>query len=93
MADRHPDGFCKLIADRRSHRILGAHVLGNYSAEIVQVVATAISAGMDVEKLAESQFAFPTFTEAVSLAAQKACRDIGIVHFPPAWSSLESLDS
>ncbi len=92
VADGHPDGFCKLIADRRSHRILGAHVLGNYSAEIVQVVATAISAGMDVEQLAEIQFAFPTFTEAVSLAAQKACRDIGIGQFPPAWSSLESLD-
>ena len=92
VADGHPDGFCKLIADRRSHRILGAHVLGNYSAEIVQVVATAMSAGMDVEQLAEIQFAFPTFTEAVSLAAQKACRDIGIGQFPPTWSSLESLD-
>ncbi len=92
VADGHPDGFCKLIADRRSHRILGAHVLGNYSAEIVQVVATAMSADMTVEQLAEVQFAFPTFTEAVSLAAQKTCRDIGVGEFPPAWSSLESLD-
>jgi pyruvate/2-oxoglutarate dehydrogenase complex dihydrolipoamide dehydrogenase (E3) component len=92
VADGHPDGFCKLIADRRSYRILGAHVLGNYSAEIVQVVATAMSVGMNVEQLAEMQFAFPTFTEAISMAAQKACRDIGIGQFPPAWSSLESLD-
>ena len=92
VADGHPEGFCKLIADRRSHRVLGAHVLGNYSAEIVQVVATAMSAGMNVEQLAEMQFAFPTFTEAISMAAQKACRDIGIGQFPPAWSSLESLD-
>ena len=92
VADGHPDGFCKLIADRRSYRILGAHVLGNYSAEIVQVVATAMCAGMNVEQLAEMQFAFPTFTEGVSMAAQKACRDIGIGQFPPAWSSLESLD-
>ncbi len=91
VADGHPEGFCKLIADRRSYRVLGAHVLGNYSAEIVQVVATAMSAGMNVEQLAEMQFAFPTFTEAISMAAQKACRDIGIGQFPPAWSSLESL--
>lgn len=91
VADGHPEGFCKLIADRHSHRILGAHVLGNYSAEIVQVVATAMSAGMNVEQLAEMPFAFPTFTEAISMAAQKACRDIGIGQFPPAWSSLESL--
>ena len=92
VADGHPDGFCKLIADRRSYRILGAHVLGNYSAEVVQVVATAMCAGMNIEQLAEMQFAFPTFTEGVSMAAQKACRAIGIGQFPPAWSSLESLD-
>ena len=88
VADGHPDGFCKLIADRRSHAILGAHVLGEYSAETVQVVATAMRAGMSVEQLAEMQFAYPTFTEAVSMAAQKVCRAIGIGQFPPAWSYL-----
>ena len=88
VADGHPDGFCKLIADRRSHAILGAHVLGEYSAETVQVVATAMAAGMTVDQLAEMQFAFPTFTEAVSMAAQKACRTIGIGQYPAAWSYL-----
>lgn len=88
VADGHSDGFCKLIADRHSHAILGAHVLGEYSAETVQVVATAMSAGMSVEQLAEMQFAFPTFTEAVSMAAQKVCRSLGIGRFPPAWSDL-----
>jgi pyruvate/2-oxoglutarate dehydrogenase complex dihydrolipoamide dehydrogenase (E3) component len=88
VADGRPDGFCKLIADRHDHAILGAHVLGEYSAETVQVVATAMRAGMKVEQLAEMQFAYPTFTEAVSMAAQKACRTIGIGQFPPAWSYL-----
>jgi len=88
VADGRSDGFCKLIADRSSHAILGAHVLGEYSAETVQVVATAMRAGMNVEQLAEMQFAFPTFTEAVSMAAQKVCRSIGIGQFPPAWSYL-----
>ena len=88
VADGHSDGFCKLIADRRSHAILGAHVLGEYSAETVQVVATAMRAGMNVDQLAEMQFAFPTFTEAVSMAARKACRTIGIGQFPPSWSDL-----
>ena len=88
VADGHAEGFCKLIADRSSHRILGAHVLGEYSAETVQVVATAMSGGMTVEQLADMQFAFPTFTEAVSMAAQKACRVLGTGHFPTAWSYL-----
>jgi pyruvate/2-oxoglutarate dehydrogenase complex dihydrolipoamide dehydrogenase (E3) component len=80
--------FCKLIADRQNHHILGAHVLGEYSAETVQVVATAMSAGMTVEQLAEMQFAYPTFTEAVSMAAQKVCRQIGTGQFPAVWSYL-----
>jgi pyruvate/2-oxoglutarate dehydrogenase complex dihydrolipoamide dehydrogenase (E3) component len=88
VADGHTDGFCKLIADRRSHAILGAHVLDEYSAETVQVVATAMSAGMSVEQLAEIQFAFPTFTEGISMAAQKVCRSLGVGHFPPVWSYL-----
>ena len=88
VADGRPDGFCKLIADRRTHAILGAHVLGEYSAETVQTVAACMAAGLPVEQVAELQLAFPTFTEAVSMAAQKICRTIGIGSFPQAWSFL-----
>ncbi len=88
VADGHIDGFCKLIVDRADHRILGAHLVGEYSAESVQVVATAMSSGMIADQLAEMQFAYPTFTEAISMAAQKACRAIGTGHFPAAWSYL-----
>ena len=91
VADGHSDGFCKLIADRSNHHVLGAHVLGEYSAETVQVVATAMSAGMTVEQIADMPFAFPTYTEGVSMAAQKICRDIGAGHFPVAWSYLPAI--
>jgi pyruvate/2-oxoglutarate dehydrogenase complex dihydrolipoamide dehydrogenase (E3) component len=92
VADGHPDGFCKLIADRRTHTILGAHVLGEYSAETVQTVAACMAAGLSVEKVAELQLAFPTFTEAVSMAAQKICRTLGIGRFPQVWSYLGADD-
>jgi pyruvate/2-oxoglutarate dehydrogenase complex dihydrolipoamide dehydrogenase (E3) component len=88
VADGRPDGFCKLIADRQTHVILGAHVLGEYSAETVQAVAACMAAGLRVEQVAELQLAFPTFTEAVSMAAQKICRAIGVGSFPQAWSFL-----
>jgi pyruvate/2-oxoglutarate dehydrogenase complex dihydrolipoamide dehydrogenase (E3) component len=90
VADGRPEGFCKLIADRGDHTILGAHVVGEYSAETVQTVAAAMAAGMTVEQVAELQFAYPTFTEGVSMAAQKICRTIGIGRFPQAWSNLGS---
>jgi len=88
VADGRPDGFCKLIADRHTRAILGAHVLGEYSAETVQTVAACMAAGMRVEQVAELQLAYPTFTEAVSMAAQMICRTIGIGSFPRAWSYL-----
>jgi pyruvate/2-oxoglutarate dehydrogenase complex dihydrolipoamide dehydrogenase (E3) component len=90
VADGRADGFCKLIADRRSHAILGAHVVGEYSAETVQTVAAAMAAGMTVKQVAELQLAYPTFTEGVPMAAQKICQAMGIGRFPRVWSYLGS---
>jgi pyruvate/2-oxoglutarate dehydrogenase complex dihydrolipoamide dehydrogenase (E3) component len=92
VADGRPDGFCKLIVDRRTRVILGAHVIGDYSAEIVQMVAACMAARMPVEQVAELQLAYPTFTEGVTMAAQKVCRTIGIGRFPDVWSYLGSDD-
>jgi pyruvate/2-oxoglutarate dehydrogenase complex dihydrolipoamide dehydrogenase (E3) component len=88
VADGHEEGFCKLIADRRNKTILGAHVLGEYSAEIIQVVVACMTSGMTVEQVAELPLAFPTFTEGISMAAQKICTELGIGQFPPVWSYL-----
>ena len=89
---RPPDGFCKLIVDRGRHIVLGAHVIGEYSAEIVQMVAACMVANMHVEQIAELQLVYPTFTEAVSMAAQKVCRRLGIGRLPQVWSYLGSDD-
>ena len=92
VADGRSEGFCKLIADRRTQLILGGHVLGEYSAETVQTVAACMAAGMTVGQVAELQLAFPTFTEGVSMAAQKICRSLGIGRYPQVWSYLGSGD-
>jgi dihydrolipoamide dehydrogenase len=76
----------------RPHSILDGHVLDEYSAETVQTVAACMVADMTVEQIAELQLAFPTFTEGVSMAAQKICRTLGIGRFPQAWSYLGSDD-
>jgi pyruvate/2-oxoglutarate dehydrogenase complex dihydrolipoamide dehydrogenase (E3) component len=92
VADGRPDGFCKLIVDRHRHTVLGAHVVGEYSAEIVQTVAACMAANMHIEQISDLQGAYPTFTEAVSMAAQKVCRRIGVGRFPQVWSHLGSED-
>ena len=43
-----------------------------------------------VEQSAELQLAYPTFTEAVSVAAQMVCRTLGIGRFQQVWSYLGS---
>jgi pyruvate/2-oxoglutarate dehydrogenase complex dihydrolipoamide dehydrogenase (E3) component len=74
--DGRTDGLCKLIFDSKTLKLLGAHVLGSYSAEVIQVAATCMAAGMTVNKIAELELAFPTFTEAIGIAARRICRKL-----------------
>ena len=92
VADSQPNGFCKLIVETGQRQIVGAHVLGEYSAEVIQVVAVCMAARMRVEEVAELQFAFPTFTEAVRQAAQMLVRELGVRPMPQLWSSLSPPD-
>ena len=85
VIDGHPDGSCKLIVSRSSRRILGAHIVGEQAVEVVQLVATAMGAGMSVEQLANLELAYPTFTAIVGLAARKLVRELGLVPFSPWW--------
>jgi pyruvate/2-oxoglutarate dehydrogenase complex dihydrolipoamide dehydrogenase (E3) component len=88
VIDGHAEGFCKLIVEQRNRHILGAHVLGEYSAEVIQVAAVAMAANLRVEQLAELQLAFPTFTEALGMAAQQLVRELGVARMPPSPSDL-----
>ena len=88
VADDRSEGFCKLIVDSNRRHVLGAHVLGEYSAEVIQTVATCMAQDMRVEQIAELQLAYPTFTEAISMAAQHIVRRLGIAPMLPSWGDL-----
>ena len=88
VVDAQPEGFCKLIVESRRRDILGAHVLGEYSAEVIQMAAACMAANMRVEQIAELQPAFPTFTEAVGMAALKIVRRLGVAPWAPSWTDL-----
>ena len=85
VIDGHPDGLCKLIVSRSSRRVLGAHIVGEQAVEVVQLVATAMGAGMRVEQLANLELAYPTFTAIVGLAARQLVRDLDLVPVSPRW--------
>jgi pyruvate/2-oxoglutarate dehydrogenase complex dihydrolipoamide dehydrogenase (E3) component len=84
---------CKLIVETAERKIVGAHVFGEYSAEVIQMVAACMAAGMRIEDVAELQFAFPTFTEGVSQAAQMIVGQLGVRPTTQLWSSLSTMPS
>ncbi len=64
-------GFLKLIAERDSGRIVGAHGAGENAVEVMQAVATAMAAGATAATLAGVRFAYPTYTAIVGEAARR----------------------
>ena len=71
-------GFCKLLIDRTSRRILGCHVVGERAVEIVQLAAIAMTAEMSVDELARAAISFPTYAEVLSYAAVRAATELGL---------------
>jgi hypothetical protein len=53
--------------------------------EVVQLVATAMGAGMRVEQLANLELAYPTFTAIIGLAARQLVRQLDLVPISPQW--------
>lgn len=88
VIDGHTEGFCKLIVDRETHRLVAAHVVGEQALEIVHVAAAGMAADMRVEQLAELQIAYPTFTAILGLAARRIVADLGVLPLAREWRGL-----
>src|SRR5262245_30509330 len=78
VIDGRKFGFCKLIVDRRTCKILGCHVIGERAVDIVEVAAIAVAAGMRVDELAHIPLAYPTYAGALVRAAASAARQLGL---------------
>jgi pyruvate/2-oxoglutarate dehydrogenase complex dihydrolipoamide dehydrogenase (E3) component len=76
IIDGQTTGFCKLIAERATGKILGCHVVGEYGVEIVQAVAVAIAGGLRVDGLAKVPLSFPTYARILGRAAFRAAQQI-----------------
>jgi dihydrolipoamide dehydrogenase len=63
------DGFVKILADKTTDRILGAHILGPDAGTLIAELATAIEFGASSEDVARICHAHPTLNEAVKEAA------------------------
>ena len=72
------DGFVKILADKETDRILGAHIIGPSAGDLIHEICVAMEFGASAEDLALTCHAHPTYSEAVREAAL-ACGD-GPIH-------------
>lgn len=63
------DGFVKVLADRKTDRVLGVHIVGFGAGEMIHEAAVLMEFGGSSEDLGRTCHAHPTFSEAVKEAA------------------------
>jgi dihydrolipoamide dehydrogenase len=68
-ANQTTDGFVKILADAKTDRVLGAHIIGVNAGEIIHEVAVLMEFGGAAEDLARTCHAHPTLSEAIKEAA------------------------
>jgi pyruvate/2-oxoglutarate dehydrogenase complex dihydrolipoamide dehydrogenase (E3) component len=88
VIDRRTEGFCKLVVSRATRQVIGAHVVGEQAVEVVQIAAAAMAAGMPVQRLAEVEFAYPTFTSIVGLAARQVVHALRLGSDADDWEAM-----
>ena len=64
-----PEGFVKVVADKKYDEVLGVHLIGPRSTELVAEAVLALRLECTVEELIKTIHAHPTFSEAVGEAA------------------------
>ena len=68
-ANQTTDGFVKILADAKTDRVLGAHIVGPQAGELIHEIAVLMEFGGSAEDLARTCHAHPTLSEAVKEAA------------------------
>jgi len=76
LAARDTRGLIKLVAERSSRRLIGAHILAPEGADSIQTAAMAIKQGLTYTELADMIFPYLTTVEGLKLAAQTFEMDV-----------------
>ena len=63
------DGFVKILADSKTDKVLGVHIIGPHCGDMIAEMALAMEFGASSEDIARTCHAHPTHTEAIKEAA------------------------
>ena len=64
-----PEGFVKILADNKTDKVLGVHIIGPHAGEMIAEMSIAMEFGASSEDIARTCHAHPTFSEAIKEAA------------------------
>lgn len=59
------DGICKILIDKKNRKLIGLHMIGNYSSEIIYGAALMIETEMRIKDIKELVFPHPTVSEII----------------------------
>jgi dihydrolipoamide dehydrogenase len=69
MAANDTEGLIKVIADAKTDRILGVHMIGGHASEMISEAVIAMEFGSSAEDIGLTMFAHPTLSEGFHEAA------------------------
>jgi len=76
LAARDTRGLIKLVADKETDKLIGAHILAPEGGELIQTAVLAIKVGMTTADLGQTIFPYLTGVEGLKLAAQTFDKDV-----------------
>ncbi|NOC47350.1 mercury(II) reductase [Ruegeria sp. HKCCD7559] len=76
LAARDTRGLIKLVADKQSKKLLGAHIIAPEGSDTIQTAAMALKMGMTYDDLGDMIFPYLTTVEGLKLAAQTFEKDV-----------------
>ncbi|HEX8016107.1 MAG TPA: dihydrolipoyl dehydrogenase [Flavobacterium sp.] len=72
------DGFVKILADEKTDEVLGVHMIGARTADLIAEAVTAMEFKASAEDISRMSHAHPTFAEAIKEAALAATENRAI---------------
>lgn len=76
IAARDTRGHIKLVADRKTRKLLGAHILAPEAGDLIEQAVMAMRFGIDIDQLASLMQPYLTNSEAIKLACQTFDKDV-----------------
>jgi len=72
MALRSQEGFCKLLFDKKTKKLLGGHIIGEEASNMIHTVSAFMNMGATLDDMLRTIYIHPALPEVVRNAARKA---------------------